>query len=146
MTILVCEDDALTLKTVEHSLKKNGYNVITAPDGGRGSEILKERGGEVDFMVTDHHMPYFSGLELLHLVRVELRLDIPVIMLTRVNTDEIRKLADSLQVDEYVTKPFNPQELCKKICNVLERNGLFPEEDIEAEIFRPKDKDKEHEL
>lgn len=117
--ILVCEDDLITLRALEYSLKKEGYEVITALDGQIGADILRSRGNEIDMMITDQHMPYFSGLELVHLARNELRTDFPVIMLTRVNVDETRILAHSLGVTEYIKKPFHPRQLLLRIKYIL---------------------------
>lgn len=115
MKVLVCEDDALTLKTLEFSLKKEGYEVFAAADGKEGADFLRNNIDDIDMMITDHHMPYFSGLELVHLVRNVLKNDVPIIMLTRVNLNENRELALSMGVNEYVTKPFYPRQLLLKM-------------------------------
>jgi two-component system, OmpR family, response regulator VicR len=121
MNILVCDDDILTLKTVEYKLKKEGYRVLTAIDGAEGSRILRENDNGIDFLITDQHMPYFSGIELINLVRNELKLDIPIIMLTRVSIDEIRTQAFEMGADDYITKPFSPDALTFKVKHVLMR-------------------------
>jgi two-component system, OmpR family, response regulator VicR len=121
MNILVCDDDILTLKTVEHKLKKEGYQVLTAIDGAEGSKMLKEIDNAIDFLITDQHMPYFSGIELINLVRNELKLNIPIIMLTRVSIDEIRTQAFEMGADDYITKPFSPDALTFKVKHVLMR-------------------------
>ena len=115
MNILVCEDDVITLRALEYSLKKEGYAVLTAADGKEGADLLRANINEIDLMITDQHMPYFSGLELVHLVRNELGMIFPIIMLTRVNLEEIKNLAFSLGVDEYMTKPFFPRQLLFKM-------------------------------
>jgi two-component system, OmpR family, response regulator VicR len=117
--ILVCEDDKITLKALEYTLKREGYEVFTAADGKAGAEILRDDSVGIDFMITDQHMPYFSGLELVYLVRSELKQDIPIIMLTRVNQDETRNLALSLGVNEYMTKPFIPNQLLMRIQEIM---------------------------
>jgi two-component system, OmpR family, response regulator VicR len=121
MNILVCDDDMLTLKAVEYKLKKEGYQVITASDGAEGSKMLRDNKNRIDFLITDQHMPYFSGIELINLVRNELKLDMPIIMLTRVSVDEIRSQAFEMGADDYVTKPFSPDALIFKVKHVLMR-------------------------
>lgn len=121
MKILVCDDDILTLKAVEHKLKREGYQVQTAIDGSEGAKILRQTDNGVDFLITDQHMPYFSGMELINLVRNELGLDIPIIMLTRVSLDEIRSQAFEMGADDYLTKPFSPDSLSFKVKHVLMR-------------------------
>ncbi|MFO7922270.1 MAG: response regulator transcription factor [Bacteroidales bacterium] len=119
MKILVCEDDLITLKAIEYSFKKEGYEVITAEDGKVGADRLREYRDEIDVMITDQHMPYFSGLELVHLARIELKVDFPIIMLTRVNQEETKQRAYSLGVSDYITKPFLPGQLLLRVKNVL---------------------------
>jgi DNA-binding response OmpR family regulator len=109
----------ITLKALEYTLRKEGYAVITAADGKAGAEILRDDITEIHMMITDQHMPYFSGLELVHLIRSELRLSFPIIMLTRVNLEETRTLAISLGVNEYVTKPFTPKDLLLRIRSIF---------------------------
>lgn len=119
MRILICEDDLITLKALEYSLKKEGYEVLTAEDGRTGAELLREYAENIDMMITDQHMPYNTGLELVHIVRNELKSSFPVIMLTRVNMDDTRVLALSLGVNEYITKPFLPKQLVLRIKYML---------------------------
>ncbi len=123
MNILVCEDDVLTLKALEYTLKKDGYRVLSAADGLKGAEILNERKEEIDFMITDQHMPYKSGLELVCIARVELKMKIPIVMLTRVSLGEAKKRAGSLGVNAYITKPFNPAGLSDIIKKLLEESA-----------------------
>jgi two-component system, OmpR family, response regulator VicR len=119
MKILVCDDDLLTVKAVEYRLKKDGYEVVTALDGLQGADILKSNSNGIDFLITDQHMPFYSGLELINLVRNDLKMDIPIIMLTRVGVDAVRNQAFDLGADEYVTKPFSPDVLLFKVKHVL---------------------------
>ncbi len=116
----MCEDDLITLKALEYSLKKEGYEVLSANDGKVGVDLLRENVNQIKMMITDQHMPYFSGLELVNEARNKLNATFPVIMLTRVNTDESRNLAGNLGVTEYITKPFLPKQLILKVKYILE--------------------------
>jgi DNA-binding response OmpR family regulator len=115
MKVLVCEDDRITLKALEYSLRREGYDVFAAADGKEGADFLRGNINDIGILITDQHMPFFSGLELVHILRNELRRDVPIIMLTRISIDEIRNLAISMGVNEYITKPFFPRQLVKKI-------------------------------
>jgi DNA-binding response OmpR family regulator len=115
MKVLVCEDDTITLKALEYSLRKEGYDVFAAADGKVGADYLRDNINDIDILITDQHMPYFSGLELVHILRNELKKNLPVIMLTRISLDETRKLAISMGVNEYITKPFFPKQLLLKM-------------------------------
>jgi DNA-binding response OmpR family regulator len=117
--ILICEDDVITLKALEYTFSREGYNVLTAADGKAGAELLRDGNHIISLMITDQHMPYFSGLELVHLVRNELCLDFPIIMLTRVNVEESIIRALNLGVNEYITKPFSPRNLLLRVKSML---------------------------
>jgi two-component system, OmpR family, response regulator VicR len=121
MKILICEDDTMTLKALEHKLKKEGYSIITAQDGKTACELLSSR-QDIDLLLTDLHMPVLSGLELISFVRSELMSHLPIIMLTRVGLEETVLHAFELGADDYITKPFNPEELALRIKRLLLKN------------------------
>lgn len=121
MKILVCEDDTMTLKALEHRLKKEGYTIVTAQDGKQAAEILTKN-EDIDLLLTDLHMPMLGGLELISLVRSNLKRNLPIIMLTRVGLEETVLHAFELGADDYITKPFNPDELALRIKRLLIRN------------------------
>lgn len=121
MKILICEDDTMTLMALEHRLVQEGYEVILASDGLEAKNTLL--GTPVDFLLTDLYMPSFTGLELIEFVRNELKLNIPVIMLTRVGSEETILKAFELGADDYITKPFSPTELSLRIKKAIMRNA-----------------------
>ena len=122
MRILIVEDDSMTRKAIEHRIKMDGFDVISAVDGKDALDVLKRE--SVDFMITDLHMPHISGLELIKYVRNELKKNIPIIMLTRVGLEETVLLAFELGADDYITKPFSPTELSLRIKKALLRNNF----------------------
>lgn len=71
MRILVCEDNILTLRSIEYSLKNAGYEVSKATDGDQGIRILGEE--VIDMVITDINMPYTKGLELVRHVKSKLK-------------------------------------------------------------------------
>ena len=109
MKILVCEDDYMLLKTIEYKLKRDGYEVILAPDGKTASEILRTK--EVDLIITDMLMPYISGLEVINIVRNELERDTPIIVLSKIGLEDTVLKAFEMGADDYMVKPFSPLEL-----------------------------------
>ncbi|HEX3009061.1 MAG TPA: response regulator transcription factor [Bacteroidales bacterium] len=118
MKILICEDDTLTLKALEHKLKKDGYTIISAQDGKTACDMLSEL-NDIDLLLTDLHMPVLSGLELINFVRGNLKSNMPIIMLSRVGLEETVLQAFELGADDYITKPFNPDELTLRIKRLL---------------------------
>jgi|ERR1035437_3780114 DNA-binding response OmpR family regulator len=118
MKILICEDDLMTLKALEHKLKNDGYDTITALDGKKAIDILSAD-PEIDLLLTDLHMPLISGLELITHVRNEMKSNMPIVMLTRVGLEDTVLHAFELGADDYITKPFSPEELSLRIKRVL---------------------------
>lgn len=116
--ILICEDDLMTLKALEHKLKNEGYQTITALDGKQAIDILNKN-KEIDLLLTDLHMPLTSGLELITHVRNVMKSNIPIVMLTRVGLEDTVLHAFELGADDYITKPFSPEELSLRIKRLL---------------------------
>lgn len=117
MRILICEDDIMTLKAIEHRLKFDGYELFTAKDGREAHDKLKSQ--DIDLLLTDIHMPYISGLELIAYVRSELKKKIPIVILTRVGVEDTVLQAFELGADDYITKPFSPDELSLRIKRLI---------------------------
>ena len=113
MTILVCEDNPIALKTIAFTLKKSGYEVIQAIDGDRGIEILENE--EVDLVITDINMPYTKGLELVRYVNTKLKRKVPVIIVSGITLDETKEHARELGAAGYLTKPFDPKVMLEMV-------------------------------
>ena len=120
MKILVCEDNLLMLRTIEFTLKKHGYEVIKAIDGGQGIQILDHE--KIDILITDINMPYNSGLELIQHIKKNLSYRIPVIIVSVINLEETKKHAKELGAVNYITKPFDPETLVEMVKNISNNN------------------------
>jgi two-component system, OmpR family, response regulator VicR len=118
MKILICEDDVMTSKALDHKLKNEGYTTLIAMDGNKAMELLNET-KDIDLLLTDLHMPMVSGLELIKHVRNNLKSYIPIVMLTRVGLEDTVLRAFELGADDYITKPFSPEELSLRIKRAL---------------------------
>jgi len=115
--ILVCDDNAMILKTIEHKLTTDGYEVITAKDGKQAADIIQNN--HIDLILTDMLMPFLSGMELINFVRNELKKDIPIIVLSKVGAEDTQEDAYDLGADDYLPKPFNPNIMSMKIKRLL---------------------------
>ncbi len=111
--ILVCEDNKLTQRVLEVALKKMNYETLVATDGEEAIRLIKEN--DIGLVITDINMPYNSGLEIVEFVRKKYGKELPVIIVTNINLDDIRKQAQELGADAYITKPFDPAELITAI-------------------------------
>jgi len=112
MLILIAEDDELILKTVEHKLLKEGYEVVLTRNGKDAIDTIKER--EIDLIITDIMMPFASGTEILAAIR-SFGKKIPVIMLSSLGQEEVVLEAFDLGASDFMVKPFSPNELILRI-------------------------------
>jgi DNA-binding response OmpR family regulator len=110
-TVLVVDDDEDILKFVGLKLKMSGYRVVTAGDGIKALEIL--RSDIVDLVVTDLAMPRLGGMQLIKEIRTFST--VPVIVLTAIDPEENKLEAMGNGADDYLTKPFDPDELVAHI-------------------------------
>ncbi len=117
--VLVCEDDHMMLKLIEHKMASEGYEIILAKDGKNASELLKKN--DYDLIVTDLLMPYMTGLELITLVRSKLSKNIPIIVLSRIGLENTVLKAFELGADDYIVKPFSPNELLIRAKKLLSK-------------------------
>jgi DNA-binding response OmpR family regulator len=116
-TVLVVEDEPSISEVVSLYLKRAGYQVMIANDGLAAKAMLER--DLPDLVVLDLMLPKLGGLELARWLRAQG--DIPIIMLTarREETDRIAGL--EMGADDYVVKPFSPQELVSRVRAVLRR-------------------------
>jgi len=127
--ILVVEDEASIAEVVSLYLKRAGYTVQIAPDGKQAMAILDKQ--IPDFVILDLMLPEVDGLSLTRWLRD--RSDVPIIMLTA-RREEIDRIAGlEMGADDYVVKPFSPQELVSRVRAVMRRLGR---EQVEAESER----------
>jgi DNA-binding response OmpR family regulator len=118
--ILAADDDETILGLVVYRLEHSGYRVISAADGQEALELaLANRPA---LAVIDAMMPKLDGFELTRLLREhEETRDLPVILLTaRVQEDDVDR-GFKAGADDYLRKPFSPQELVSRVQSLLGR-------------------------
>lgn len=113
MDVLVCEDDEIVLKVIQVALEDNGVQPVYAKDGRQALQYLKEN--NFDLVITDIHMPYHNGDEVLKLIREDQKKNTPIIMISSDDEEEVIKLALKLGVNEFIEKPLDPKKLSKKL-------------------------------
>ncbi len=122
MKILICEDEEIMLTALEFRLKKQGFEVIRAEDGQVA--IDKIRTEDPDLIIADIMMPHVTGLELIKFVREDLRKDIPVIVISALELDEVVLEASRLGANDFIAKPFRPIELIIRIRRIFQELEL----------------------
>jgi len=111
--VLIAEDNAMMLKTIEFKLGQENFEVISCANGKEALEKINLE--NPDIIVTDLMMPYFSGLDLIGKVKIEMKLPIPIIILSGVGLEKTVLEAFELGADDFITKPFSPNELIVRI-------------------------------
>lgn len=118
-TILVCDDDPLLVDLLEYRLSSRGYAVAVARDGGEALAWLK--GHRPDAVILDAMMPVIDGYEVLRHIRENSETaDVPVIMLTARKQERDIVGALELGANDYIVKPFIPEELTARLSRLLE--------------------------
>jgi two-component system, OmpR family, response regulator VicR len=121
--ILVIEDDILMVKILEFVLRKEGYQITIAKDGIEGLEKIQSF--NPDMIITDIILPFKSGLEIISFVK-ENHKNIPVIVVSSMGEEERTVMeAFNLGADDFVSKPFNPNELKLRVKRLFARNQMF---------------------
>ena len=119
--ILIVDDDAETRSLLQAYLQKQGYRVATAADG-RGLRKALEV-ARPDLVVLDLMLPGLSGLEVCRSLRADrATARLPIIMVTARSEETDRILGLDLGADDYLAKPFSPNELVARIRAVMRRS------------------------
>lgn len=115
--LLVVDDEAGILRLMKLELSAQGFRVITATNGEEAITVAEEQ--RPDAILLDVMMPGLSGLEVMR--RLRERSNVPILLVTAKDkdTDKVRGL--ELGADDYIVKPFNPDELGARVRAVLRR-------------------------
>jgi len=118
--VLLVDDDATLLSVVSRRVSRAGFDVRTAPSGPAALKQLETSWPAL--LVVDLMMPGMDGFELCR--RVKQIADLPIIVLSAVDASEAKVSALELYAEDYVTKPFDPDELVARIQRVLRRSAI----------------------
>lgn len=120
--VLVADDDAPILRLVRTKLQTEGYGVVTATNGEEAIATFERE--RPDLIILDVMMPVMDGWEAMQRIRQEST--VPIILLTARTSspDKVRGLDQG--ADDYVTKPFDPDELSARVGAILRRSAHTP--------------------
>lgn len=130
-SILVVEDDEEIQDILQQFLSEAGYSVVTAVNGLDGFE--KFHSMEFHLLILDIMMPKIDGLTLCEMIRKESQ--VPIILLTALDSEETQIKGFELLVDDFVAKPFSMRVLLKRVENIFRRVGTL-EVDLVYENIR----------
>jgi DNA-binding response OmpR family regulator len=133
-SILIVDDESTIREVVRRYLERDGFQVWEAADGFEALDAIKSE--QPDLILLDLMLPGIDGLTLTRHLRQDRA--IPIIMLTAKGeaSDRIRGL--DLGADDYITKPFSPQEVVSRVRAVLRRSGrqVVSQDDKPIEVGR----------
>lgn len=118
--ILIIEDEIKIARFLELELNYEGYKVEKVHDGREGLDKAKE--GDYDLILLDIMLPSMNGIEVLR--RIRQNSEIPIIMLTAKDGTMDKVTGLDMGADDYVTKPFEIEELLARIRVALKRKGV----------------------
>ena len=121
--ILVVEDDTTINQVICEFLKESNYAVTPVFDGGEA--LLQFEAESFDLVILDMMLPTMSGLDVLKEIRKTSQ--IPVMILTALDDEYTQLVSFNHLISDYVTKPFSPLILVKRIENILRRNTVSSE-------------------
>jgi two-component system KDP operon response regulator KdpE len=115
--VLAVDDEAGILRLIKLELSTQGFRVVTAENGESGLRMAEEH--RPDIVLLDIVMPDMTGLEVMRKLRE--RTNIPVILLTAKGSDADKVRGLEMGADDYLPKPFSPEELSARVRAVLRR-------------------------
>lgn len=120
--ILIVEDNLTLLENIAFELEMREYQVTQVNNGKAAVEFLRQSAEQPDIIVSDIAMPDMDGYELLEEVRAtEAWQAIPFIFLTAFDSSNSMRISKGLGVDDYLVKPFDPEDLVAALENKLKR-------------------------
>jgi PAS domain S-box-containing protein len=112
--VLVVDDEAIVRRTAKSMLERLGYTVLQAEHGEQALDILRERGGDVDFVLLDWMMPRMNGEQTLAKIR-QLSADVRVILCSGYTETEAMRRFAGKGLAGFLQKPYRPADLARKI-------------------------------
>jgi two-component system, OmpR family, alkaline phosphatase synthesis response regulator PhoP len=109
--ILIIEDNPDITRVVQYELEQAGYRVLSAPDGVSGLTLAREH--TPDLVILDLGLPDFDGAEIAR--RLRRTSNVPIIILTALDAIERKVSLLEAGADDYLTKPFHPEEMVARV-------------------------------
>src|SRR5947208_313632 len=120
-TILVVDDDRTLRDTLQYNLRREGYIVLAAADGGEALSLASA--AHPDLIILDIMLPGMSGFDVCRAVRKQS--SVPILMLSAREEEIDKVLGLELGADDYLTKPFSLRELLARVRAMLRRSEIL---------------------
>lgn len=132
MRVLLVEDEIQIQKLIKLNLEMEGYEVVATDNGSKALDIIDSQ--YFDLMILDIMLPEVNGLQICEQVRLR-NTEVGIIIVSAKDTVADRIAGLKLGADDYLTKPFNLEELLLRIQNVLTRSNQNAQQELEEYEF-----------
>ena len=132
MRILLVEDEESIRDAIKLNLELEEYEVVTSGNGRQAIKFFHEQ--HFDLLILDVMLPEIDGFQICEQVRLT-NMEVPIIFLTAKDTAPDRITGLKMGADDYLTKPFNLEELLLRVNNLIKRSSKSPENTPEIYSF-----------
>lgn len=132
-TILLVEDEENLHEALKLNLELEGYQVSSAWDGTEALRVLEQE--HFELIILDIMLPEMDGITVAENIRIR-NLEIPILMLSARNSSADRVLGLKKGADDYLTKPFNLEELLLRVAKLIEKNQKLQDRNLLNDQFR----------
>lgn len=132
VNILLVEDEENLHESLKLNLELEGYQVTSAFDGGKALEILQKE--YADLVILDIMLPEIDGISVLENIRLQNN-EVPVLILSAKNTSADKVLGLKKGADDYLTKPFDLEELLLRVQKLIEKNKKMQDKDSIGDTY-----------
>lgn len=131
-SILLVEDEEPLQEALRLNLELEGYSVTTAGDGAAALEAVEQE--YFDLIIMDVMLPELDGISATESIRIRNQ-EVPILILSAKNTSSDRVLGLKTGADDYLTKPFNLEELLLRVEKLISKNKKIREKDSIGEVY-----------
>ena len=132
-SILLVEDEENLHEALKLNLELEGYEITSAFDGNRALQKIEEE--YFDLIILDVMLPEVDGISITETIRVKNN-DVPILILSARNTSADRVLGLKKGADDYLTKPFNLEELLLRVQKLIDKNKKMHDKDSVGDTYQ----------
>jgi two-component system, OmpR family, alkaline phosphatase synthesis response regulator PhoP len=132
-SILLVEDEENLHEALKLNLELEGYEITSAFDGNRALQKIEEE--YFDLIILDVMLPEVDGISITETIRVKNN-DVPILILSARNTSADRVLGLKKGADDYLTKPFNLEELLLRVQKLIDKNKKMQDKDSVGDTYQ----------
>ena len=132
-SILLVEDEENLHEALKLNLELEGYQVSSARDGAEALRVLEQE--HFELIILDIMLPEMDGITVAENIRIR-NLEIPILMLSARNSSADRVLGLKKGADDYLTKPFNLEELLLRVSKLIEKNQKLQDRALLNDQYR----------